>query len=67
MSTKEIFEKYGVTCKECKRRGIKYQTAYAHLTGRRRVTPQQAVAYERLMGIPRYEFFPKEFWEPVAG
>ena len=48
MTTKEIFNKYGVTCRECKRRGIKYQTAYAHLTGRRRVTPQQAVTYEKI-------------------
>ena len=66
MTTQEIFEKYGVTCKECKRRGIKYQTAYAHLKGLRKVSPQQAVTYEKLMGIPRTEFYPASFWEIPA-
>lgn len=65
MTTQDIFNKYGVTCKECKRRGIPYQTAYAHYKGTRKVTPQQAVTYEKLMGIPRTEFYPLTFWFPT--
>ena len=45
---------------------IPYQTAYAHLKGLRRVTPQQAVNYERVMGIPRTEFYPLSFWFPTV-
>jgi hypothetical protein len=66
MSVKEIFDRYGVTCSMCKKRGLKYQTAYAHLKGYRRVTPQQAVAYEQKVGIPRTEFYPLAFWLPAA-
>lgn len=65
LDVRKIFEKYGISPRLCKAKGIPYQTAYAHWTGRRKVTPYQAVKYEKVMGISRYEFFPKDFWEPA--
>lgn len=65
-TVKEIFKRYGVTCAECRRRGISYQTAYAHYRGRRKVKPEQALRYEKLMGIPRWELRP-DIWEPPHG
>lgn len=69
MTTKEIFLAHGITCKEagrlCREHGVKYQTMYAHWSGARNVTPKMAVLYEQILGIPRYAFYPKEFWEPA--
>lgn len=65
-TVKEIFGRHGVTCADCARRGISYQTAYAHFRGRRKVKPEQALRYEKLMGIPRWELRP-DIWEPPHG
>jgi DNA-binding transcriptional regulator YdaS (Cro superfamily) len=65
-TVKEIFGRYGVTRADCARRGISYQTVHSHWTGRRRVKPEQALRYEKLMGIPRWELRP-DIWEPPHG
>ena len=62
-TVKEVFEKYGVTRAACHRKGIRYTTAHSHWTGYRRVRPEQAIRYEKLMGIPRWELRP-DLWEP---
>jgi hypothetical protein len=65
-TVKEVFEQYGITCAACQRKGIRYSTAYSHVTGYRRVRPDQAIRYEKLMGIPRWELRP-DLWEPPHG
>lgn len=65
-TVKEIFGRYGITCVDCRQRGISYQTAYFHWSGRRRVSAAQAIRYEKLMGIPRWELRP-DLWEPPHG
>lgn len=65
-TVKEIFEKYGVTRAACRRCGMNYQTVQSHYNGTRQMKAEQALAYEKLMGIPRWELRP-DLWEPPHG
>ena len=59
---KKIFEAHGwkisIICKE---KGIPYTTLWQHYRGTRKVTPEMAIRYESLLGIPRSELRP-DLW-----
>lgn len=43
---------------------LPYTTLWQHYTGKRRVTAEQAMKYERILGIPRSELRP-DIWPPT--
>ena len=44
--------------------GLPYTTLWQHYTGRRKITAEQAMKYERVLGIPRSELRP-DIWPPT--
>lgn len=58
----QIFSRYGVTALSAYKAGMSYQTVWCHLRGTRKVSAQNALNYERLVGIPRWELRP-DLWE----
>lgn len=47
-----------------KKYGIPYDRIWSHCTGRRSISPEMAVEYETLIGIPRSELRP-DLWPPA--
>lgn len=47
----------------CRTHGLIYQTVWQHFNGLRRIKAEQAIKYERILGIPRSELRP-DLWPP---
>ena len=62
---KLAFESRGMTLKYAVEMGANYQTLWKQLRGERRVGPQSAILYEKILGIPRSEIRP-DFWPPAT-
>ena len=61
-SFKDILAKHGLTVLTAsKKSGILYQCIYQHARGFRKVSAEDAVKYENLLGIPRNEIRP-DLW-----
>lgn len=53
LSINEVHKKYG----------IPYDRIWSHCTGRRSISPEMALEYEKLLNIPRSELRP-DLWPP---
>ena len=62
---KHALETRGLTIKRAVEMGANYQTLWKHCRDERRVGPQSALLYERILGIPRSELRP-DLWPPAT-
>lgn len=62
----EIFSARGwVVSEVSKKHGIPHMTLRQHIKGTRSISAEQAIKYERLLGIPRSELRP-DLWPPES-
>ncbi len=62
---KQALETRGLTLKRAVEMGANYQTLWKQYRDERRVGPQSAILYEKILGIPRSELRP-DLWPPTA-
>ena len=63
---KKSFDARGLTPAEAARKlGMLYVHVWRHYTGRRGITAEYAIKYEKALGIPRSELRP-DLWPPAS-
>lgn len=61
---KDAFDRRGLKCKDlCNKPGLNYTCAYRHYNGMAEISPEYAIKYEDIFGIPRSELRP-DLWPP---